>query len=91
MSFARPDCSYVKGSYALANTGLSFSSDGPTVRDAVAALKRAQPNTRVMLAVGGATYTNFAGAHAEGCVWAGRRIMGPACRTSDPDGPLDPG
>jgi hypothetical protein len=62
ISFAKPDCTYAKGSYALANTGLSFSSDGTVVRDAVAALKRAQPNTRVMLAVGGATYTNFAGA-----------------------------
>jgi len=30
------------------------------VKAAIAALKAAQPNTRVMLAVGGATYTNFA-------------------------------
>ena len=44
-----------------AGTGLSFSSDGRVVRDAIAALKARQPNTRVMLAVGGATYTNFAG------------------------------
>lgn len=42
-------------------TGLSFSVDGPTVRDAIRALKARNPNTRVMLAVGGATYTNFAG------------------------------
>lgn len=60
VSFAQPDCSYVKGSLSLQGTGLSFSSDGPTVKAAIAALKAAQPNTRVMLAVGGATYTNFA-------------------------------
>lgn len=60
VSFAQPDCTYVKGSLSLQGTGLSFSSDGPTVKAAIAALKAAQPNTRVMLAVGGATYTNFA-------------------------------
>ena len=60
VSFAQPDCTYVKGSLALQGTGLSFSSDGPTVKAAIAALKATQPNTRVMLAVGGATYTNFA-------------------------------
>jgi hypothetical protein len=61
VSFAKPDCAYVKGSLSLANTGLQFSSTGPVVQAAIAALKAAQPNTRVMLAVGGATYGNFAG------------------------------
>jgi hypothetical protein len=61
VSFAKPDCTYVKGSLALANTGLQFSSTGQVVQAAIAALKAAQPNTRVMLAVGGATYGNFAG------------------------------
>lgn len=42
-------------------TGLDFSSDGAVVRDAISSLKARQPNTRVLLAVGGATYTNFAG------------------------------
>ena len=65
MSFAQPDCTYTKGSYQLQGTGLSFSSDGPTVKAAIAALKAAQPNTRVMLAVGGATYTNFAGMNVQ--------------------------
>ncbi len=61
VSFAKPDCTYVKGSLALAGTGLDFSSDGAVVKDAITALKSAHPNTRVLLAVGGATYTNFAG------------------------------
>jgi chitinase len=30
------------------------------VKAGIAALKAAQPNTRILLAVGGATYTNFA-------------------------------
>lgn len=60
MSFAQPDCTYAKGSFALSGTGLQFSSDGAVVRAGIAALKAAQPNTRVLLAVGGATYTNFA-------------------------------
>jgi chitinase len=61
VSFAKPDCSYVKGSYQLTGTGLDFSSDAIVVKDAIAALKAANPNTRVLLAVGGATYYNFAG------------------------------
>jgi chitinase len=60
LSFAKPECTYTKGSYALAGTGLDFSSDGTVVRDAVKILKANNPGTRVLLAVGGATYTNFA-------------------------------
>jgi chitinase len=59
VSFAKPDCTYTKGSLSLQGTGLDFSSDGQVVADAIAALKAAQPNTRVLLAVGGATYTGF--------------------------------
>jgi hypothetical protein len=50
----------VKGSLSFTGTGLEFSSAGATVRDAVALLKARQPNTRVLLGVGGATYTNCA-------------------------------
>eukprot|EP00775_Hariotina_reticulata_P010535 gene10535-10695_t len=60
VSFAKPDCTYVKGSLTFSGTGLDFSSDGTVVKAAVTALRSAQPNTRVLLAVGGATYTNFA-------------------------------
>jgi chitinase len=61
MSFVKPDCAYTKGSLTLGGTGLDFSSSGSVVRDAVATLKARNPNTHVLLAVGGATYTNFAG------------------------------
>jgi chitinase len=61
VGFALPDCTYAKGSFSLMGTGLQFSSDATVVKDAIATLKARQPNTRVLLAVGGATYTNFAG------------------------------
>jgi len=67
VSFAKPDCTYAKGSYSLAGTGLQFSSDGSVVKAAIASLKAKQPNTRVLLAVGGATYTNFAATNT-GCL-----------------------
>ena len=60
LSFAKPDCAYAKGSLLLGGTGLDFSSDGAVVRAAVRSLKTTNPGTRVLLAVGGATYTNFA-------------------------------
>lgn len=65
VSFAQPDLTYAKGSLSFTGTGLSFSSDGAVVRDAIKALKAARPNTRVLLAVGGATYTNFAGLNTQ--------------------------
>jgi chitinase len=65
VSFAKPDCTYSKGSFMLSGTGLQFSSEGATVSAAIAALKTRQPNTRVLLAVGGATYTNFAGINTQ--------------------------
>lgn len=61
VSFARPECTYTKGSLSFAGTGLDFSSPGPAVKAAIAALKAATSgNTKVLLAVGGATFTNFA-------------------------------
>jgi len=65
VSFAQPDCTYVKGSLSFDGTGLQFSSDGVVVKDAIAALKSAHNNTRVLLAVGGATYVNFAGMNTQ--------------------------
>ena len=60
VSFAQPDCTYTKGSLSFSGTGLNFWMSSATVKSAIAALKAAQPNTRVLLSVGGATYTNFA-------------------------------
>ena len=40
-------------------TGLGFSSDPATVKAAIALLKTRNPGTKVLIAVGGATYTAF--------------------------------
>ena len=61
LAFAQPDCTYIKGSTSFAGTGLDFSVTVNTVRAAIGALRTAQPNTRVLLSVGGASYKNFAG------------------------------
>jgi hypothetical protein len=51
---------YTKGSYSITGTGVQWSMAGAVLRDAITSLKSRQPTTRVMLAVGGATYTNWA-------------------------------
>jgi hypothetical protein len=53
LSFAKPDCTYTKGSLSFSGTGLEFTATGSTVKAAVAALKAANTNTRVLLSVGG--------------------------------------
>jgi len=58
--FVFPDCRYTAGSFDLSGTGLQFSSDSSVVKDAIATLKARNPNTKVLVAVGGATYTNWA-------------------------------
>ena len=60
LAFVFPDCSYTAGSFDLSRTGLQFSSDSSVVKDAIATLKTRNPNTKVLIAVGGATYTNWA-------------------------------
>lgn len=59
VSFIRPDATY-NGNNKLAGTGLDFSADGAVVKDAIAYLKSQNPGTKVLVAVGGATYQNFA-------------------------------
>ena len=59
IAFMKPDSQYY-GLLDLSYTGLEFSAAGPVVRDAIAALKYQNPNTKVLVSVGGATYTNWA-------------------------------
>ena len=58
LSFMKPDATY-SGGVTLANTGLQFSSDAQVIKDAIKLLKQRNPDTKVLVAVGGATYTNF--------------------------------
>jgi chitinase len=51
--------SYTAGSLSLGGTGVDVPYDGPTLKDAVAALHQNSPGTRVLLSVGGATYTDW--------------------------------
>lgn len=60
VSFMKPDATY-SGNLSLAGTGLDFSADGSVVKGAIALLKSKNPGTKVLVAVGGATYHNFAG------------------------------
>jgi chitinase len=65
LSFMQPNASYVAGSLSLGGTGVSVPYDGPTLKDAIAALHRANPNTKIMISVGGATYTGWASFNAQ--------------------------
>jgi len=66
VSFIKPDCTY-SGNCNIDATGLGFwknsqDKDGTVVRDAIALLKQRNPNTKVLVSIGGANheYKNFA-------------------------------
>ena len=59
VSFMQPDSSYNSGNYDLTKTGLQFTANGKVVKDAIALLKKRNPKTKLLLAVGGLSYTNF--------------------------------
>lgn len=54
----KPDTTYAGGATFL-GTGLDFSSDPAVVKESIALLKQRNPNTKVLVAVGGATYWEF--------------------------------
>lgn len=74
LSFAKPDLVY-RGDLDLSGTGLQYRIPGPMLRDAVALLKRRQPATRVLLAVGGWGYWGWS-ALDEGALAALVRDLG---------------
>lgn len=51
LAFARPDMTY-RGDLDLSGTGLSYQFSGKVLQGAIAALKRRNPKTRVLIAVG---------------------------------------
>lgn len=67
LSFMMPDTTYTASNgISFQGTGLQFSSNADVVKDSIAALKKQNPNTKVLIAVGGATYTNFNKINADG-------------------------
>jgi chitinase len=65
LAFMQPDTTYQKNSFNLAGTGLQFNyANGQVLKQAVAALHQSNPNTKVMVSVGGSSYTNWAGLNA---------------------------
>ena len=55
LSFAKPDLAYA-GNLDLKGTGLEYPYSGAVLKQAIALLKARSPHTRVLVAVGGATY-----------------------------------
>lgn len=55
LSFMLPDATY-SGGVTWSGTGLQFSSDAAVVKGAIALLKQRNPGTKVLIAVGGASY-----------------------------------
>jgi hypothetical protein len=55
LAFAKPDLEYT-GGLDLSRTGLEYRFDGRILHNAVTFLKARQPDTRVLLGVGGAAY-----------------------------------
>ena len=65
LSFMEPNSTYSAGSISLGGTGIGVPYDGPTLKDAIAALHRANPNSKVMVSVGGATFTAWSSFNAQ--------------------------
>lgn len=61
LAFAKPDAAYTKGSYDYRSLGLEFNYDsGKFLKDVISNLHSRNPNTKVILSIGGAAYTNWA-------------------------------
>ncbi|KDD75127.1 hypothetical protein H632_c855p0 [Helicosporidium sp. ATCC 50920] len=64
LSSLRPDTTYA-GNVTFNGTGLEFSSDAKVIKDAIALLKEKNPNTKVLVSVGGALYNNWQALNAK--------------------------
>jgi chitinase len=54
LAFAKPDMTYIQGSYDISLTGIQVPYDGCTLKESIGALKN--KGTEVILSVGGETY-----------------------------------
>lgn len=66
LAFMRPDAVYLKGSMTFNNTGLEFNyQNGAVLKQAISTLHQKNPGTKVLVAVGGATFTNWGSLNAK--------------------------
>lgn len=65
LSFVKPDMVY-KGGLNFRTTGLEFSYEGEVLKEAIELLRERNPHTRILVSVGGATYTNWRQLNADG-------------------------
>ncbi|KDD71809.1 hypothetical protein H632_c4362p0, partial [Helicosporidium sp. ATCC 50920] len=63
LSSMRPDATY-SGGVTFKGTGLDFKSDAAVIKGAIALLKEKNPNTKVLVSVGGFDYDNWDGLNA---------------------------
>lgn len=58
LAFARPDLDYA-GDLDLSNTGLEVPYSGRVLKASLSALKKRIPGVRILISIGGETYTNW--------------------------------
>ncbi|TAK72884.1 MAG: hypothetical protein EPO11_09480 [Gammaproteobacteria bacterium] len=69
LAFMRPDAVYHKGSMNYVGTGLEFNYENGTVlKQAIATLHQKHPETKVIVSVGGASFTNWQGFNVQAIV-----------------------
>jgi chitinase len=65
LAFMQPNTSYTAGSLSLGGTGFGVPYDGPTLKAAIESLHTNQPATRILVSVGGATYSSWSAFNAQ--------------------------
>ena len=67
LSFMQPDTTYAAGTGpSLEGTGLQFSSEPQVIKESIATLKSKNPDVKVLVAVGGATFHNWEDLNPQG-------------------------
>ncbi|MHC1683136.1 MAG: cellulose binding domain-containing protein [Clostridiaceae bacterium] len=65
LAFVKPDMVYT-GNYDISQTGLEFPYGGNILKEAIDYLKQKNPETKILVSVGGATYVNWGAFNAKG-------------------------